>query len=216
MKLDLLYEYGNRYGVTLTDSDIEKFSLFLEFLKEWNSKMNLVGTSDKNRIITELILDSIIPVPCLPDSGNMIDIGSGAGFPGLMIKMMKPGISMRLIEANGKKVSFLKYVIRALQLKNVTTVHDRFEAMADSLKEEKVKLITSRAMTDLHNLIELCAPFLNPAGMLICFLGKQWKKELQENEGFIKENNLSIDNSIKYKLPEKSTERAVVFLKKDK
>lgn len=211
---DLLFEYANKYGVTLTNSNVEKFSLFLDFLEEWNSKMNLVGTSDRDRIITELVLDSIIPVPYLPSAGNMVDIGSGAGFPGLMIKIMKPGIHVKLIESAGKKVSFLKYVIRALQLKNIIVAHERFETMADFLKDGEISLITSRAMTGLNNLIKSCVSFLHSGGTLICFLGSKWKKELKENESLLEESHLFIDNLMKYKLPEKSTERAVVFLKK--
>ncbi|MFC1494889.1 16S rRNA (guanine(527)-N(7))-methyltransferase RsmG [Thermodesulfobacteriota bacterium] len=215
MQIDSLCEYADKYNVALTDVHIQKFSLFLGCLEEWNSKMNLVGTSDRDRIITELLLDSLIPAPFLPSAGSMVDIGSGAGFPGVIIKVLKPGISVRLIESSGKKVSFLKYVIRELQLKNVTAINKRVETIVGSLNNEEINLITSRAMTDLHSLIKLCGSILTPGGKLIGFLGSKWKKELEKNEKIIRESNLFIDNSLTYKLPEKSNERAVVFLKKE-
>ncbi len=214
MQVDSLYDYAHKYNVTLTDVHVEYFSSFLDFLEEWGSRMNLVGTSDRERILTELILDSIIPVPYLPGAGNMVDLGSGAGFPGLMIKIMKPDINIRLIESNRKKISFLKYVIRTLQLKNITTVNERIETVADFLKDEEINFITSRAMTDLNNLIKLSVPFLKPGGTLIGFLGGEWKSQLKRNESFITENQLMIDNSVIYKLPKKPKERAIVFLKK--
>ena len=213
--MDLLCDHAVKYGVFLTDSHIEKFSSFLKLLEEWNRKMNLTGTSDRARIITELMLDSIIPVPWLPSEGKLVDIGSGAGFPGLMIKILKPGIHIRLIESNRKKVSFLKHAIRVLQLRNATAVNARFEAVSASMKDDTADLITSRAMTDLCRLINLCISFLNPGGTLVCFLGSQWKRELKENENFIKESRLFVDHYMHYTLPEKSNERAVVFLKKE-
>ena len=215
MQIDLLCEFADRYNVALTNVHLEKFSLFLGYLEEWNSKMNLVGTSVRDRIITELLLDSLIPVPFLPSTGNMVDIGSGAGFPGLIIKVLKPGIHVKLIESNRKKVSFLKYAIRDLQLKNINTINKRVEVFIDSLINEEINLITSRAMTDLHSLIKLCGPVLTPGGTLIGFLGSKWKKELDKNKRTIKAHGLFLKDSVKYKLPDKPAERAVVFFKKE-
>ena len=177
--------------------------------------MNLVGTSDRGRILTELLLDSLIPAPFLPPEGRMVVIGSGAGFPGLIIKILKPGLHVRLIESNGKKVSFLKYVIRDLGLKNISTINGRAETVLDSLNDEKINLITSRAMTDLQNLVILCGPILTPGCTLVGFLGSKWKKELDKIKKITLERNLFLKNSVKYQLPEKSTERLIAFLEKE-
>lgn len=214
MQIDLLSEYTDKYNVVLTDVHLQKFSLFLDCLEEWNSKMNLVGTSDRGRIITELLLDSLIPVPFLAPEGRMIDIGSGAGFPGLIIKVLKPSLHVRLIESSGKKISFLKYVIRELGLKNITAVNGRAGTVLESLNNEKIILITSRAMTDLKSLIKLCDTSLTPGCTLVGFLGSEWKNELDKNKEVMGEKSLFLKNSIKYKLPGKTTERAVVFLEK--
>lgn len=214
MQLDSLYDYAEEYNVTLTDDHLQKFSLFLDCLEEWDRKMNLVGTSDPDRIIIELLLDSLIPEPLLPSEDNMVDIGSGAGFPGIIIKILKPGLNVRLIESNGKKVSFLKYVIRSLGLKNITTINERVETVFDSLNDEEIKLITSRAMIDLQGLIKLCGTILTRGSVLVAFLGSKWKRELDKNKKLMQEQNFFLKNSVKYKLPEKSNERAVVFLTK--
>jgi 16S rRNA (guanine527-N7)-methyltransferase len=215
MQMDSLREYAYKYNVTLTDDHIQTFSLLLDCLEEWNSKMNLVGTSDRGRIITELLLDSLISVPLLPSEGRMVDIGSGAGFPGLIIKVLKPGIHVRLIESNGKKVSYLKYVIRNLGLTNITTINGRAETILDSLDHGGLNLITSRAMTDLSGLIKLCGSILTPGCTLVSFLGSRWKKELDKNKKLMRELGIFLKNSVKYKLPEKSNKRAIVFLKKE-
>lgn len=215
MTLEILEKYASEYSLVLDKSHLSGFSLYLDILTEWNSRMNLTGISERARIITELLLDSLIPVPYMPKTGNMIDIGSGAGFPGLMIKVVRPDISIKLVEANGKKVSFLKNVIRVLQLKGISAVNDRIEVLSEAFKKEGINIISSRAMTDLNTLIDICAPILSPGGLFIGFLGSGWEADLKKSQSNLDSNRMTVDKTIPYRLPGKSGERAVVFLKKD-
>jgi 16S rRNA (guanine527-N7)-methyltransferase len=166
------------------------------------------------RIIDELILDSIIPVPYIPTEGNIIDIGSGAGFPAILIKIAKPDLKIRLIEANGKKVSFLRYVIHLLKLKNIEPFNKRIETLSDEIREWGCDIVTSRAMTGLSDVIRLSCPFLKKGGFLVGFLGKNREEELDNARILMDQYNLQMHNTINYTLPGKDTERTIVVLQK--
>jgi len=202
------------YRIDLTELQVDLLGIFLDTLIEWNSRINLAGTSDRARIIDELVLDSLIPVPCLPAEGNLIDIGSGAGFPALIIKIARPDLKMRLIEANGKKISFLRYVIHLLKLKDIEPVNKRIETLSDEIREWGCDMVTSRAMTGLNDVIRLSGPFLKKGGFLVGFLGKNREEELANARIFMDQYNLQMHKTINYTLPGKDTERAIVILQK--
>lgn len=186
----------------------------MDILIEWNGKINLIGTSDRRRIIHELLLDSVIPVPYLPEKGNLVDLGSGAGFPALIIKILKPGLKVKLIESNGKKVSFLKYAIHSLQLKGITAINKRIEALTEDIKTWGCDVVTSRAMTSLEKVIRLSDLFLSPDGIIIGFLGKNGDQELDDIRDIFLSHNLALKRTITYHLPEKESERTTVLLQK--
>jgi 16S rRNA (guanine527-N7)-methyltransferase len=173
-----------------------------------------VGISDRMRIIDELIIDSFIPVPHLPCEGNLVDIGSGAGFPAIIIKIAKPDLKIRLIEANGKKVSFLRYVIHMLKLKDIEPINKRIETLSDEIREWGCDIVTSRAMTSLNDVISLSYPFLKNGGVLVGFLGKNREKELANTRILMDQYNLQMYKTINYTLPGKDTERTIVVLQK--
>ncbi len=186
----------------------------MDLLNEWSSKINLIGTTDRRRIINELLLDSLVPVPCLPEKGNLVDLGSGAGFPALIIKILKPDLEVKLVESNGKKVSFLKYAIHSLRLKGITAINKRIEVLTEEIKAWGCDIVTSRAMTSLEEVIRLSDPFLVPGGIIVGFLGKNGEKEINNIRDIFLKYRLGITNSITYNLPEKEAERTTVLLRK--
>ena len=186
----------------------------MDLLIEWNSKINLVGTNDRHRIINELVLDSVVPIPYLPEKGNLVDLGSGAGFPAVIMKILKPGLDIKLVESNGKKVSFLKYAIHSLQLKGIIAINKRIEFLTDKIKEWGCDIVTSRAMANLENIIQLSDPFLSPGAIITGFLGKNGEVGLKNIQGLLVNYHLNIKNSITYNLPEKDAERTIVLLEK--
>jgi 16S rRNA (guanine527-N7)-methyltransferase len=180
---------------------------------EWNHSINLIGISETDRIINELILDSIIAVPFVPEKGRVIDLGSGAGLPGIVIKILHPSLEITLIESNRKKISFLKQIIRELNLININVLNTRVE----NAREQFIKscdIITSRAMTGLSNIIELCYDFLTDKGIIIGFLGSNALEELKKSHTAMVTYSLAIDNSVDYELPGKKNKRTIVILKK--
>jgi 16S rRNA (guanine527-N7)-methyltransferase len=166
------------------------------------------------RIIDELIIDSLIPVSCLPSEGNLVDIGSGAGFPAIIIKIAKPDLRIRLIEANGKKISFLRYVTHLLKLKDINPINKRIETLSEEIREWGCDIVTSRAMTGLNDVIRLSGPFLKKGGFLVGFLGKNREEELANARILIDQYNLHMHKTINYTLPGKDSERTIVVLQK--
>lgn len=198
----------------MTGGQVDSICLFIDLLIEWNRKINLVGTGDRSRIINELLLDSLIPVPYLPEKGHLVDFGSGAGFPALIIKILKPGLDVKMIESNGKKVSFLKYAVYSLKLKGISAFNKRIEALTESLKSWGCDLVTSRAMTSLEKVIQISGPFLRPGGIIVGFLGKSGDQEFNKIQELLTKYTLDLKHSITYRLPEKESKRTTVLLQK--
>lgn len=215
MEKELLYKGADRFGIVLTEEQVKSLLMFINLLVEWNSKINLTGISSRSRIITELLLDSMIPVPFLPQKGELVDLGSGAGFPALIIKILRPDLGMRLIESNGKKVSFLKHAIRSLHLKDITPVNDRIEIVTKHNRPWCCNVVTSRAMASFEKIVQLSDSFLAPDGIIVGFLGGNGEDELKKIQTLFLKNNLSLKDSITYNLPGKESERTIVILQKE-
>ena len=176
--------------------------------------MNLTGISDRGRIVLELLLDSLIPVPLIPEKGMMLDAGSGAGFPGIPLKICRPHQKTVLVEANSKKVSFLKQVIRLLKLDHIQVLHGRIEGHGKDLIEGGYHLVTARAMAPLDKTIQWCSPFLSSGGMLICYLGGEAREKMERHRKMIEDCSLLIHQSISYSLPHRQVNRTLVIFKK--
>ena len=215
LKDKILFDRVSQFGITLTEKQIDLLTIFIDLLIEWNNKINLIGMSDRSRVTTELVLDSIVPVLHLPSKGRMIDLGSGAGFPAVIIKILKPDLEIKLIESNGKKVNFLKYAIYTLKLTGIIPVNSRIETITESMKSLKTDIVTSRAMANLEKIIRLSEPFLKPGGIIVGFLGKDGRKELKNIKNLLFDYNLNIKKTITYCLPGKKTERTTAILQKN-
>ena len=177
--------------------------------------MNLTGLSHRERMVFELFLDSIVPVPHLMETGRLLDAGSGAGFPGIPLKICKPRLNAHLLEANAKKVSFLKQVIRLLNLDETEVIRGRIEKDVDRLHPDRYHLITARALAPVGQTIAWCAPLLRPGGLLVSFMGGRIEDELKENWQVTKEHGLTIYKRIPYALPGRESERTTIIFEKE-
>lgn len=213
-ELEALYHNALGYGIELSQHQLDLFRIYLDELLDWNRKMNLTGISKRERIVNELILDSLIPAPYLTGKGRMLDVGSGAGFPGLPIKIYNSHLETQLLEANSKKVSFLKQIIRLLKLDNIEVVKGRIERNCNNLHPSGYDFITARAVARLDKTIEWCTPFLSPDGLLVCFLGNPAWEVLKKNQQTIAEHTLTLYRIVPYFLPGKRAKRNSVILKK--
>lgn len=210
----VLREKSLDHGIELSEDQLGLFQIYLDELCTWNRRMNLTGLSHRERMVFELLLDSLVPVPHLAETGRLLDVGSGAGLPGIPLKICKPWLNAHLLEANAKKVSFLKHVIRLLNLDETEVIRGRIEKDGDSLHPEGYHLITARALAPAGQTIAWCAPLLTAGGLLVTFMGGRVEDELKENRQVIKDHRLTIYKRISYTLPGRESERTTIIFEK--
>ncbi len=200
--------------IDLTPQQKERLGLYITELNAWNKRMNLTGLSSTRRILDELVADSLMPLSYLPDAGTCLDVGSGAGFPAIPMKICRPAMKFFLMEPNSKKGSFLKQIIRICELKRIEVISERVESPSQPLPFEKCDFITSRAMAPLPELVKRCTPHLAPGGLMIAFLGRRFEDTLVECEPLLKEMNLLVFESKSYVLTGRKSKRNLLILKK--
>ncbi len=167
-------------GVDLDEKQLTLFDVYQSELLKWNAKTNLISEKTASEIITRHFLDSLSVVKFItnPD-GRLVDIGCGAGFPGIPLKIVLPAVKLYLLESNRKKVSFLKHIIRTLNLEQTQTLHDRTENIVQTETwRESFDMVISRAAFKLSDLLPLGCYFLVPEGLLITLKGQDVSSEL--------------------------------------
>jgi 16S rRNA (guanine527-N7)-methyltransferase len=209
-----LHQKALDYGIELSEQHHNLFRIYLDEIVAWNKRLNITGLHERERIINELIFDSLIPSPFLPEEGWMLDVGSGAGFPGIPIKIYRPQLKTILLEANAKKVNFLKWVIRLLKLDEIRVVQGRIERNGGDLRPHGYHIITARALTNIRQVMQWCSSFLLPDGLLVTFLGRQAEGELKKSEYLMERHSLTPYRIIPYFLPETGSKRSIVIFKK--
>lgn len=214
-ELRFLHHEALDYGLKLSRYQVDLFRFYIDELWDWNLRINLTGLSTRERIVNELFLDSLIPAPFLPDKGTMLDVGSGAGFPGIPLKVYNPQFKTHLLEANSKKVSFLKQIIRLLGLKEIKAIKGRIEKDGDKLHPEGYHLITARALAGLDQTMAWCAPFLCPGGLLVIYLGNFTEEDLRKSQQVMKSHRVILHMIAPYFLPGKKLRRNIFILKKE-
>lgn len=212
-ELRYLYDQAENLGLRLSQHHLDLFLLYLNELEYWNQKMNLTGLTEPRRILNDLLLDSLIPISILPKEGKMLDIGSGAGFPAIPIKIINPSLRIQLIEASSKKASFLKQVIRLLKLDDIHVIRERIEE-CNNIPLESYDLVTARAFASFEETISSCYRFLSSDGILLCFLGNNAEKYLIENKHIMEKYSIYVHKKLPYALPGKINTRYDIFLKK--
>lgn len=209
-----LTEYVSEYNVMLSPSQQELFRDYMDELWDWNLHINLTGLSNKHDIVVELFLDSLIIAPFIPPSGKLLDVGTGAGFPGIPLKIYVPDLKITLLEANSKKVSFLRHVIRKLRLTDIDVIKGRIEQNGNGLRQGEFPLITARAVAGLGQTLAWCVQYLRQGGLLVSFLGPHVDERLKENKGAMESHGVDIYKMIPYFLPGKKTKRHTVIFRK--
>ncbi|MBI3601184.1 MAG: 16S rRNA (guanine(527)-N(7))-methyltransferase RsmG [Nitrospinae bacterium] len=212
---DFIIKTGLDLGFRLTESQIEKFFIYLTELKKWNKKINLTAIKDDRLIIIKLFLESLaftyeFPPPFPPPQGrrvregvkNILDIGTGAGFPGIPIKIIHPEISFTLLDSSKKKVAFLKHICRQLDLSGIECIAERAEDVA---KQEKYKgyfdVVLSKGVAEIKNLLKVSFPLLKSNGLFITQKGDDLEIELKDAEEEMKKDKWVVKNIMKINNP---------------
>ncbi|MCI7181462.1 MAG: 16S rRNA (guanine(527)-N(7))-methyltransferase RsmG [Schaedlerella sp.] len=204
-------------NIELSDLQLEQFYKYYELLIEWNKVMNLTGITDVDEVYEKHFLDSLAVVKAidLKKVNWMIDIGTGAGFPGIPLKIVFPHLKVVLLDSLKKRINFLDAVVNELGLINVTTIHGRAEDHAKDIKyREKFDLCVSRAVSNLSTLSEYCLPYVRLGGVFISYKSGIIEGEVEESKKAIKILGGRINDIIKLQLPETEINRSFVKIKK--
>ena len=211
---DLLIEGAKTFGIYLDGGAVRAFDLYLKELFKWNQKINLTAIRSEKGIVLKHFIDSLSVNPYLPKHSSILDIGSGAGFPGIPLKIIQPALEVTLIDSIRKKVDFQRHIIRILGLKGTEAIHGRVQdrGILQSLGG-RFDLILSRAFSDLQTFLVLAFPFLKQGGTAIAMKGETDDKEtklLAEPE----ETRYRLKRTVPLILPFSNFKRTILLFEK--
>ena len=186
----------NQYGFNTDDRTIQHTMDYLQLLFQWNQKMNLTAIDTIESALDKHILDCLVPTTILMMNGHMADIGSGAGFPGMVWAIYYPNITIDLIEPTGKRCLFLNTVKSSLGLTNVNVINKRSEDCID--RREHYDLVCARAVARLPLLLELCTPLLKVKGTMVALKGSSAMEELNDSINAMNKLHMVHTTSITY------------------
>jgi len=189
----LLQQQARLLGIDLNDQHLEKFAVYKNELLLWNAKTNLVSENSSQAIITRHFLDSLTALQFIPrHNTRIIDVGSGAGFPGIPLKIARPSLAICLLESNRKKVSFLKHILRILNFDNAVVLHERVENVTRTDEwKEKFDILISRAAFKLDELLPLGKYFLSSGGSVIALKSRNVDEEIRRCSRLENRNKIS-------------------------
>lgn len=203
-------------GVELSDDQMLQFGDYLHLLQKESQKMNLTAIKDEPGIIEKHFYDSLLLAKHLPlnESLTLLDIGSGAGFPGIPLKIAFPNLKVTLLEPVLKKGRFLAKVINHLRLRDIVVVNERAETFAFR-EYEQFDIVTARAVAPLNILLELGIVLVKVEGLLVAYKGPKAEEEIHEAENALKTLGTHVENVFYECLPSEQDQRALVVIKKD-
>ncbi|MBP3398755.1 MAG: 16S rRNA (guanine(527)-N(7))-methyltransferase RsmG [Erysipelotrichaceae bacterium] len=179
MKLEEFIQCCKENGLDLSEKQINQYKTYAELLKEWNEKMNLTAITEFEEVLDKHFYDSLLPSFSSSIQGTLCDVGSGAGFPSIPLKIAYPELNIVIIEPLGKRVTFLKEVVRVLELENVECMNERAEDVAKT-QRECYDVVTARAVANLRMLSELCIPLTKKGGLFLAMKGSNGLEEDRE------------------------------------
>lgn len=181
-----LEKYLQKMSVEYTEAQLNQFELYHQMLSEWNQKINLTAITEPDEVALKHFADCIYGMDKIPQGASVIDVGSGAGFPGVPLKIMRPDISVLLLDSLNKRILFLNELISALQLDGIKAVHSRAEDGAKAELRESFDVATARAVANLNVLSEYCMPYVKIGGSFLAYKGSAGFEEVANAEGAIK------------------------------
>lgn len=206
---------ANQMNIQLTDKQKEQFYLYMSLLLEWNDKINLTAIVDEEDIIKKHFIDCLTIYKYIEKDASLIDVGTGAGFPGIPIKIVKPDCKVVLLDSLNKRLNFLNDVIEKNKFDNIETVHFRAEeAGKNKMYREKFDIATSRAVAPLNVLVEYLLPFVKIGGKCICMKGSNAKEEIENSKKAISLLGGEIEEVEEFYLPDTDMARSIIVIKK--
>lgn len=216
MNIEVFKEEVEKLGISLTDDQLNQLTLFYQLLLSWNEKMNLTRITNQEKVYLKHFYDSLTLYKeiKLETVDTLCDVGSGAGFPGIVLKIAFPNLNITLIDSLQKRVNYLNEVIKELKLSNIRAIHMRCEDYA-RVNREKYEVVTARAVANLKVLSELCLPLVKENGYFIVMKGKA-TEELDEAKAMIGTLGGKIEHINEFSLPLEESSRTLIKIKKEK
>lgn len=217
--LNQFEKYLEQFQITLNDKQKEQFLKYYELLVEWNGFMNLTAITEFDDVMKKHFADSLSIVKAFSkirtEKLKVIDIGTGAGFPGIPLKIVFPQIELTLLDSLQKRLKFLQEVIDQLELGEVELIHGRAEDFCKpSMKREQYDLCVSRAVANLATLSELCLPYVKVGGKFIPYKSEKAEEEVREAQKAITLLGGEVKEQIGFELPESNIGRTLVVISK--
>ena len=206
-----------KMDMDINENQFNKFAFYEELLLEWNEKINLTAITEDEEIWFKHFIDSCVINKYIDDGAKVIDVGTGAGFPGIPAKIINESIELTLLDSLNKRINFLSDVCEKIELKNVDLIHGRAEDIAnDSKYRETYDIVTARAVSNLATLSEYCLPFVKLNGLFIAMKSGNIDGEIEEAKKAIKELGGEIVEVKKYDLLDLGVSRSIILIKKIK
>lgn len=216
MNKESFIEELKKINIIINDNQLKQLDLYYELLIEWNEKINLTGITEKNEVYLKHFYDSstMNTVINLNNVKKLCDIGTGAGFPGIVIKILFPNIFVTLVDSLEKRCKFLNIVINELKLDNIEVIHDRAEDFSKKHREE-YDVVTSRAVAKLNTLLEYSVPIAKINGKIIELKGNI-QDELEKSMNAITKLDIETEKIYNFKLPYENSNRNIIVFNKKK
>ena len=215
MTINDFLEELKKINIVPTQDQLDQLEKYYELLIEYNKVMNLTGITDKDQVYLKHFYDSltIIKAVDLSKYNSLCDMGTGAGFPGLVLKVFYPNLHITLIDSLNKRINFLNEVIKELNLDNIEAIHGRLEEYG-LVNRDKFDIVTSRAVASTNILLEYAAPILKVDGLFVCMKGNMENEKDYQNA--LNKLNTKEENKVEFELPFEHSKRTIITFKKIK
>ena len=210
---ELLKQIFQKYKIEASEKQVEQLSKYYELVISWNEKINLTAITDKKEFAYKHILDSVLPYACFSENSKLVDVGAGAGFPSIPLKILRPDLDITMLDSLNKRINFLNLVIETLGLEKIRAIHGRCEDVAkDFMFREKFDYGVARAVAALPTLLEYVLPFVKVGGQMLAYKSVQAQSELALST---RAQNILGGRSVeikKYMIYEISSERNIIVI----
>lgn len=213
MTISSFIEELNKLGITLDDDKLAKLERYYELLIEWNEKINLTRIVEKEDVYLKHFYDSLTLIKAidLNNVGSLCDIGTGAGFPGMVIKIVYPNINITLVDALNKRINFLNEVIKELKLDKIETIHARAEEFGKT-NRELYDVVVARAVANISTLLEYSIPLVKVGGVFVAMKGTN--EEVSTLKTVYQKLDIKLENNLEFLLPYENSNRSLITFRK--
>ena len=212
-----LKEISKEINIELNEEQLNKFKKYMDLLLEWNEKINLTAITEEDEVILKHFVDSMTVLKYIEDGASFVDVGTGAGFPGIPVSIVNNNINVTLVDSLNKRINFLEEVISEIELKNIKSIHSRAEDFGQNKQyREKYDISVSRAVANLSVLVEYLLPLVKVGGKCICMKGSEVEEEITNAKFAIKELGGKIEFVDEFCLPGTDIKRNIIVIRKEK